>query len=89
MDPVDWAPNSERGAAQSIHSVTSKAARYLSRLPKLSKHLTIGRDHAFEKLTVADRNALGGVEYQSLKLLLKITLGKKCSSQDAPYEGPD
>jgi hypothetical protein len=77
MDSVDWAPTSERDTGDSIHSVTSKAARYLARLPKLSKHLTIGRDHEFQKLTVADRNALGGVEYQSLKLLLKITLGKE------------
>lgn len=45
-------------------------------LPELSSHATIGRNSQFHNLTEEDREMLGGIEYRSLKLLLKIVTGK-------------
>ncbi|KAK9444508.1 trk family potassium uptake protein [Metarhizium brunneum] len=39
---------------------------------KLSHHATLGRNSDFRNLTSDDREKLGGIEYRSLKLLLKI-----------------
>ncbi|PWY95236.1 cation transporter [Aspergillus sclerotioniger CBS 115572] len=44
-------------------------------LPELSAQATLGRNSQFYNLTVADRERLGGIEYRSLKLLLKIVIG--------------
>lgn len=44
-------------------------------LPYLSRQVTIGRNSNFHKLTAEDRERLGGIEYQALKLLLKIVSG--------------
>ncbi|GFF44450.1 cation transporter, putative [Aspergillus udagawae] len=44
-------------------------------LPELSSHATIGRNSQFHNLTDDDREMLGGIEYRSLKLLLKIVTG--------------
>ncbi|KAF7177737.1 hypothetical protein CNMCM7691_006171 [Aspergillus felis] len=44
-------------------------------LPELSSHATIGRNSQFYNLTDEDREMLGGIEYRSLKLLLKIVTG--------------
>ncbi|RYP17043.1 hypothetical protein DL767_010091 [Monosporascus sp. MG133] len=41
-------------------------------LPYLSKTATVGRNSQFHNLTAQDRDRLGGIEYRSLKLLLKI-----------------
>jgi hypothetical protein len=49
-------------------------------LPELSSHATIGRNSQFHNLTDEDREMLGGIEYRSLKLLLKIVTGKSSSS---------
>lgn len=43
-------------------------------IPFLSKQATIGRNSNFTNLTAQDREELGGIEYRSLKLLLKIVL---------------
>nr|XP_036582586.1 low-affinity potassium transport protein [Colletotrichum truncatum]KAF6791290.1 low-affinity potassium transport protein [Colletotrichum truncatum] len=43
-----------------------------SDLPNLSRQVTIGRNSQFFHLTERDRELLGGIEYRSLKLLLKI-----------------
>ncbi|KAI9896957.1 hypothetical protein N3K66_007979 [Trichothecium roseum] len=43
--------------------------------PFLSKQATLGRNSRFHNLTSEDREALGGIEYRSLKLLLKIVVG--------------
>ncbi|KAF9870867.1 trk family potassium uptake protein [Colletotrichum karsti] len=43
-----------------------------SDLPQLSRQVTIGRNSQFFHLTERDREILGGIEYRSLKLLLKI-----------------
>lgn len=46
-----------------------------SNLPGLSSQATLGRNSQFYNLTTEDRERLGGVEYRSLKLLLKIVVG--------------
>ncbi|CAF3655608.1 unnamed protein product [Fusarium graminearum] len=43
--------------------------------PNLSREVTIGRNSIFHNLTSEDREELGGIEYKSLKLLLKIIVG--------------
>ena len=48
-------------------------------LPGLSTRATIGRNANFHDLTDDDRERLGGIEYRSLKLLLKIVLGNQIS----------
>jgi hypothetical protein len=48
-------------------------------LPFLSKQVTVGRNSRFLNMTSADREALGGLEYRALKLLLKIAAGKLSS----------
>ncbi|KAI8666020.1 Potassium transport protein [Fusarium keratoplasticum] len=42
--------------------------------PQLSREVTIGRNSMFHNLSSQDREELGGIEYRSLKLLLKIIL---------------
>ncbi|PGH01244.1 hypothetical protein AJ79_07976 [Helicocarpus griseus UAMH5409] len=44
-------------------------------LPSLSSRATVGRNSTFSGLTPEDREQLGGIEYRSLKLLLKIVTG--------------
>ncbi|KAF9767337.1 hypothetical protein IL306_000128 [Fusarium sp. DS 682] len=44
--------------------------------PRLSREVTIGRNSLFHNLSSKDREELGGIEYKSLKLLLKIIVGK-------------
>ncbi|RHZ48952.1 putative potassium uptake transporter [Aspergillus thermomutatus] len=46
-----------------------------SELPYLSSQASLGRNSRFYNLTSEDREKLGGIEYRSLRLLLKITLG--------------
>lgn len=46
-----------------------------SGLPFLSRETTVGRNSQFHNLTAEDRVKLGGIEYRSLRLLLKITSG--------------
>ncbi|KAK5174893.1 uncharacterized protein LTR77_000029 [Saxophila tyrrhenica] len=43
-------------------------------LPQLSRHASVGRNSMFQNLTRKDKELLGGVEYRSLKLLLKIVV---------------
>ncbi|KAJ4314156.1 hypothetical protein N0V84_009039 [Fusarium piperis] len=42
--------------------------------PQLSREVTVGRNSMFHNLSSQDREELGGIEYRSLKLLLKIIL---------------
>ncbi|KAL4942513.1 hypothetical protein BDV06DRAFT_191971 [Aspergillus oleicola] len=44
-------------------------------LPGLSSQAMLGRNSQFLNLTAEDRERLGGVEYRSLRLLLKIVIG--------------
>ncbi|KAK0105984.1 hypothetical protein ONS95_004491 [Cadophora gregata] len=46
-----------------------------SNIPYLSRQATVGRNSQFHQLTNEDRLKLGGIEYRSLRLLLKIVLG--------------
>jgi hypothetical protein len=41
-------------------------------LPNISSQASMGRNSQFYNLTTEDRERLGGIEYRSLKLLLKI-----------------
>ncbi|KAB8067028.1 cation transport protein-domain-containing protein, partial [Aspergillus leporis] len=41
-------------------------------MPSLSAQATVGRNSLFHNLTAEDRELLGGIEYRSLRLLLKI-----------------
>lgn len=54
------------------HRPTSAADDF----PRLSQTVTVGRNSYFKHLSKKDREELGGIEYRSLKLLLKIILGK-------------
>lgn len=45
-------------------------------LPRLSSQASVGRNSKFHNLTAEDREQLGGIEYRSLKLLLKIVIGE-------------
>lgn len=51
-------------------------SRSSANLPYLSTHATIGRNSQFYNLSTEDREQLGGIEYRSLKLLLKIVVGE-------------
>jgi len=55
-----------------------------SQLPYLSPQATVGRNSQFRNLTVQDREVLGGIEYRSLKPLLKIVLGKQAALSLTP-----
>ncbi|KAF4452557.1 Low-affinity potassium transport [Fusarium albosuccineum] len=57
----------------STSSITRKQLALNDR-PFLSRQATIGRNSQFHNLTSEDRELLGGIEYRSLKLLLKIVL---------------
>lgn len=43
---------------------------------ELSRHATLGRNSSFHGLTPEDWERIGGIEYRSLRLLLKIVFGK-------------
>ena len=47
----------------------------LTNLPQLSASVTVGKNSNFTGMNAQDRERLGGVEYRSLKLLLKIIVG--------------
>jgi hypothetical protein len=55
---------------------TSSTPNVVRRLPRLSRHITIGRNSRFSNLSARDRRILGGIEYRSLQLLLKIVSSK-------------
>lgn len=56
---------------ESRRSGTFSRSRTLD-LPRLSQQATVGRNSQFFNLTEQDRELLGGIEYRSLKLLLRI-----------------
>lgn len=47
----------------------------LGNLPRLSSSVTVGKNSNFAGLTGQDREELGGIEFRSLKLLLKLIIG--------------
>ncbi|EWZ78216.1 hypothetical protein FOCG_17338 [Fusarium oxysporum f. sp. radicis-lycopersici 26381] len=56
---------------RSVVSTTNQQLA-LNEVPFLSRQATIGRNSQFHNLTERDREVLGGIEYRSLILLLKI-----------------
>lgn len=56
---------------RSVHSASNQQPA-LNEIPYLSRQATIGRNSQFKNLTEHDREVLGGIEYRTLKLLLKI-----------------
>ncbi|KAJ4127711.1 hypothetical protein NW768_007983 [Fusarium equiseti] len=55
---------------RSVHSTSTQVQQ--PEIPFLSRQATIGRNSQFKNLTEHDREVLGGIEYRTLKLLLKI-----------------
>lgn len=54
--------------------------QHVEMLPWLSRQVTVGRNSDFRGLSAQDREELGGIEYRSLKILLKILIGKSLAS---------
>jgi hypothetical protein len=61
---------------QKERSLTRTSTIAAGDFPQLSREVTIGRNSLFHNLSSKDREELGGIEYQSLKLLLKIVLSE-------------
>lgn len=59
---------------RSVHSTSQQKQQ--PEVPFLSRQATIGRNSQFKNLTEHDREVLGGIEYRTLKLLLKIVTCK-------------
>lgn len=57
----------------------------LNDTPFLSRQVTIGRNSHFRNLTSDDLEVLGGIEYRSLKLLLKIVIGEQMIDSQPEY----
>lgn len=64
-------PYAERRNSNSSHRDRASAVQRL----KLSANAIMGRNSNFANLSEHDKDRLGGIEYRSLKLLLKIILG--------------
>ncbi|KAL4953161.1 cation transporter [Aspergillus filifer] len=70
---VTFARGTSQARASQIRPAVSLSKH--TSLPGLSSQATLGRNSQFLNLTAEDRERLGGVEYRSLKLLLKIVIG--------------
>ena len=73
---------SDPNKTQRRSSTFSRQQHALNDMPYMSREATVGRNSQFHNLTSQDRIELGGVEYRSLKLLLKIVLGKFIESSE-------
>lgn len=62
------------GESQTKESTVKTKPKSLD-LPNLSSHASLGRNSNFYNLSAKDLEVLGGIEYRSLKLLLKIVTG--------------
>lgn len=69
-----FVPGNSPGYEGTGHSITQNNKKNYS-LSIFSSHATVGRNSQFHNLSVEDRERLGGIEYRSLKLLLKIVTG--------------
>lgn len=65
-------------------SMSSERPPGLNGKPLLSRQATLGRNSQFKNLTSEDRDTLGGIEYRSLKLLLKIIVCRSSPVQVFP-----
>jgi potassium uptake Trk family protein len=84
-----WSSLSAR-ARETLQNGTSSASQTeltLGNYPQLSASVTIGRNSNFSGMNAQDREELGGIEYRSLKLLLKIILGLLASLHMLGYIG--
>ncbi|KAJ5668409.1 uncharacterized protein N7477_006979 [Penicillium maclennaniae] len=63
------------GSASSTRAPNPKREFKNLDLPNISSQATQSRNSQFHNLTAEDRQKLGGIEYRSLKLLLKIVIG--------------
>ncbi|KAJ5297068.1 uncharacterized protein N7443_007961 [Penicillium atrosanguineum] len=63
------------GSASSTRAPNPKRQFKNLALPNISTQATQSRNSQFHNLTAEDRQKLGGIEYRSLKLLLKIVIG--------------
>ncbi|KAL4930779.1 putative potassium uptake transporter [Aspergillus undulatus] len=70
---VTFAQGPSKSRASQIRPAVSLSKH--TSLPGLSQQATLGRNTQFLNLTATDRERLGGVEYRSLRLLLKIVIG--------------
>lgn len=73
---------SEMNRREPRASMSSERPPALNGKPLLSRQATVGRNSQFKNLTSEDRDALGGIEYRSLKLLLKIIICKAETLKD-------
>ncbi|KAI9155175.1 Low-affinity potassium transport protein [Paramyrothecium foliicola] len=64
----------ERRASLSEQQQPPPPQLSLNDMPFLSRQVTVGRNSQFRNLSENDREELGGIEYRSLKLLLKIVI---------------
>ncbi|KAJ4854607.1 cation transport protein domain-containing protein [Trichoderma breve] len=64
--------NPPRRRNSTISSISQQCRVQTKDMLALSHHATLGRNSEFYNLTKEDREKLGGIEYRSLKLLLKI-----------------
>ncbi|KAL4808403.1 cation transporter [Aspergillus unguis] len=70
---VQFAPSISSARGSKIRPAVSLSRD--ANLPGLSSQATLGRNSQFLNLTLEDRERLGGAEYRSLRLLLKIVIG--------------
>jgi hypothetical protein len=62
------------GSASAARTQSQKREFKNLALPNISSQATQSRNSQFHNLTAEDRQRLGGIEYRSLKLLLKIVI---------------
>jgi hypothetical protein len=68
------------------HSSSSlQTDQHVEMLPWLSRQVTVGRNSNFYGLSAKDREELGGIEYRSLKVLLKILIGRSLWNLHMPH----
>jgi hypothetical protein len=73
---LDSSPSQPRNSLAAEHGRPSRRASAVDQGLALSRHATIGRNSDFKNLTEADREKIGGLEYRSLQLLLKVVFCK-------------
>jgi hypothetical protein len=81
-----FASEVDEGLRRRRPSVSSiRTDQHVEMVPWLSRQVTIGRNSNFYGLSAQDREELGGIEYRSLKVLLRILIGE--SPQQAAEVG--
>lgn len=65
-------PDTRKPRPSITRSISQQREAEMKNALSLSRQATLGRNSEFYNLTRQDREKLGGIEYRSLKLLLKI-----------------